>query len=99
METTNKRNHDFLTGLLFGGILGGVAAILLAPKSGKELRADIQETGKKAIHEADEFLGNAGHRISEARQKARGLWGCIKEKKGSESSYTMESGEDVFGEA
>ena len=99
METTNKRNHNFLTGLLFGGALGGVAALLLAPKSGKELRADIRETGKKAIHETEAFFGKAGHQVSEARQRTRGIWGCIKEKKGNEPSYTKESGEDMVGEA
>jgi gas vesicle protein len=99
MEAINKRNYNFLTGLLIGGTLGGVAALLLAPKSGKELKADIQETGKKAIHETEAFLNKAGHRISEARQRARGVWGCMKEKKGSGPSYTMESAEDVVGEA
>jgi gas vesicle protein len=99
MERTNKRNHNFLTGFLFGGVLGGVAALLLAPKSGKELGADIQETGKKTIHETEAFFGKAGHRVSEARQRARGILGCIKEKKGNEPSYAMESGEDVVGEA
>ena len=99
METTNNRNHNFLTGLLFGGVLGGVAALLLAPKSGKELRGDIQETGKKAIHETEAFFGKANHRVSEARQRARGLWGRINEKKGNQPSYTMESGEDMVGEA
>ena len=99
METTNNRNYNFLTGLLFGGVLGGVAALLLAPKSGKELRTDIQDTGKKAIHETEAFFDKAGHRVSEARQRARGLWGCIKEKKGNQPSYAMESGEDVVGEA
>jgi gas vesicle protein len=99
METTNKRNSYFLTGLLFGGVLGGVGALLLAPKSGKELRGDIQETGKKAIHETEAFFGKANHRVSEARQRARGILGCIKEKKGNQPSYMMESGEDVVGEA
>jgi gas vesicle protein len=99
METTNKGINKFLAGLLFGGVLGGVAAFLFAPKSGKELRTDIQKTGNKAIHETEAFLDEAGHRVSEARQRARNLWGCIKERKGSEPSYAMESGEDVFGEA
>jgi gas vesicle protein len=99
METTNKRNHNFFTGLLFGGVLGGVAALLLAPKAGNELRADIKETGEKAIHETEAFFGKAGHQVSEARQRARHLWGCIKEKKGNEPSYTMESGEEMVGEA
>ena len=106
MEATNRRNHSFLTGLFLGGVLGGIAALLLAPKSGKKLRDDIQETGKKAvetgkkaIHETEAFFGKAGHRVSEARERARGILGCIKEKKGNEPSYAMESGEDVVGEA
>jgi gas vesicle protein len=99
MEKTNKGIDFFLTGLLIGGVLGGVAAFLFAPKSGKELRADIEERGGKAIHETEAFLDKAGHRVSEARQRARGLWDCIKEKRGNEPSYAMEPGEDVFGEA
>lgn len=99
MESTNNRNHNFLAGLLFGGVLGGVAAFLLAPKSGKELRADIKETGKKAIDETEAFFGKAGHQVSEARQRAGDVWGCIKEKKGSEPSYTTESGEEMVVEA
>ena len=99
METTNNSNRIFLTGLLFGGLLGGVAALFLAPKSGKELRTDIQDTGKKAIHETEAFFGKAGDRVSEARQRARDLWGRIREKRGNQPSYTMEAGEDVVGEA
>jgi gas vesicle protein len=99
METTNTRNHNFLTGLVFGGVLGGVAALLLAPKSGKELRASIKETGQKAIHETEGLFGRAGHQASEARQRARDLWGCIKEKKENQPSYTTESGEDMVVEA
>ncbi len=99
MERTNKGIDIFFTGLLIGGALGGVAALLSAPKSGKELRADIQVRGKKVIHETEAFLGEAGDRVSEARQRARGLWGRIREKKGIEPSYATESGEEVFGEA
>ncbi|EUJ29484.1 hypothetical protein PCORN_09942 [Listeria cornellensis FSL F6-0969] len=34
---------DFLIGGLIGGIVGSVTALLLAPKSGKELRGDLNE--------------------------------------------------------
>ena len=99
MEATNKRNHHFLTGFLFGGFLGGVAALLLAPKSGREFRTDIKEIGKRAVHETEAFFGKAGHQVTEARQRARGVWGCIKEKKGNEPSYTAASEEDRVVEA
>ena len=32
---------DFLIGALVGGIVGAVTALLLAPKSGKEMRSDL----------------------------------------------------------
>ena len=32
---------DFIIGTLIGGIVGSLTALLLAPKSGKELRGDI----------------------------------------------------------
>ncbi|MBA3958555.1 MAG: YtxH domain-containing protein [Parachlamydiaceae bacterium] len=38
-----SNNNDLLKGALIGGVLGGVAALFLASKSGKELRNDICE--------------------------------------------------------
>nr|WP_295970992.1 YtxH domain-containing protein [uncultured Bacillus sp.] len=37
----NINAKDFLIGTLIGGIVGSLTALLLAPKSGKELRGDI----------------------------------------------------------
>ncbi|MEF3303710.1 YtxH domain-containing protein [Paenibacillus sp. GYB003] len=43
MSEHSGRGKDFLLGAIVGGVLGAVTALLLAPKSGKELRADISE--------------------------------------------------------
>ena len=46
-ESSQNRNEgninakDFLIGTLVGGIVGSLTALLLAPKSGKELRGDL----------------------------------------------------------
>ncbi|MFE8697049.1 YtxH domain-containing protein [Cytobacillus sp. FJAT-53684] len=40
-ESINTK--DFLIGALIGGIVGAATALFLAPKSGKELRTDINE--------------------------------------------------------
>lgn len=39
----NINSKDFMIGSLIGGLLGASAALLLAPKSGKELRQDLNE--------------------------------------------------------
>jgi gas vesicle protein len=56
MVTNEKKHNHFFTGLLIGGIVGGLASLLLAPKSGKELRADIKETGEEALTGRRNFL-------------------------------------------
>lgn len=40
-ESNNSR--DFVTGAIVGGLAGALAALLLAPKSGKELRGTLNE--------------------------------------------------------
>jgi gas vesicle protein len=41
--SNNVDGKDFLMGAVVGGLLGAMAALLLAPKSGRELRQDITE--------------------------------------------------------
>ncbi len=53
-EHQNSGDH-FLKGFLFGSILGLVAGILFAPRSGKELRSEIKEKGIKALEGAEEI--------------------------------------------
>ncbi len=56
-----NQGSDLLKGALLGGLLGGVAGLMLAPKSGRELREDIadvtetiKETGYKLAHPFEE---------------------------------------------
>ncbi len=49
MAENSGNEFSFLKGLLIGSALGVIGGILLAPKSGKELRADIVERGKSAF--------------------------------------------------
>jgi gas vesicle protein len=51
---------SFLAGLIVGGLIGAAAAILLAPKPGKELQADIK-------HEVETVL-EEGRRAAETRR-------------------------------
>jgi len=99
METTNRKYYRFTTGLLIGSALGGLAALLFAPKSGKELRADIKTAREKTFKEAKDFIGKANSRVFETRQKARNIWSCIRERGETAPQYEAESGEEFAGEA
>lgn len=43
MAQVQKQAKDFLVGAAIGGLLGTAAALLVAPKSGKKMREDLNE--------------------------------------------------------
>ena len=55
MEDGNSQSN-FLVGFLFGSILGALAGMFFAPKSGKELRSKIKEKGTEVLKEAEEII-------------------------------------------
>ena len=98
METNDRRYGHFFKGLLVGGFWGGLAGLFYAPKSGKELRADIKETREKASKEAKEILGKASQQISETRQRVKHILSFIKQKGEAAPRYD-EPVEEFVGEA
>lgn len=75
-QAEGKMNtKDFLIGALIGGIVGATTALLLAPKSGKELRQDLndqtylmkEKTGQlkeSALHKGNELAAAAKEKTS-----------------------------------
>lgn len=60
MSNNNNNNQnidskDFMIGALVGGMLGAAAALLLAPKAGKELRSDLNEQAVILKDKSNEF--------------------------------------------
>ena len=43
-------------GMLAGGAVGAIVALLYAPKSGRELRADLKERADEFREDADEYI-------------------------------------------
>ena len=64
----DERNNakGFILGFIGGAVAGAVLALLYAPKSGRELRADIRE-------KTDNFLDEAEERVRAARTKASAI--------------------------
>lgn len=72
----------FVVGTIIGAAVGAVAALLTAPKSGKETRADLKEKATEVSHEAMRQLrkveGELNKRISDAKKMAGKLEGQAK---------------------
>ncbi|PZE21009.1 YtxH domain-containing protein [Paenibacillus xerothermodurans] len=74
---SDKKGKDLLVGAVVGTVLGAVAALLLAPKSGRELRADIAARAHTVSEKTQEVAGSVTERskkiagvISEKTQQA-----------------------------
>lgn len=75
-ESKNNQNNqidakDFLIGALVGGIVGAATALLLAPKSGKELRSDINEQVSNLKEKTDHWKDAAVEKSSEMAAAAK----------------------------
>lgn len=55
MSDDRIESKDFFLGALIGGVIGATAALLLAPKSGKELRGDISQQYSVLKEKQDEL--------------------------------------------
>ncbi|MDT3426961.1 gas vesicle protein [Paenibacillus forsythiae] len=89
-----KNTKSLLWGIVAGGAVGSVTALLLTPKSGKELRKDISDgaaaTADKAqelVHQASdktvEWYGKARDSVEQAIQEVAG-WSQLFAKAGDE---------------
>jgi gas vesicle protein len=61
----------FIVGLLAGGAVGAVLALLYAPKSGRELRKDLSQGAEELLDEAEGAVSAARSRASEIVSDAR----------------------------
>ena len=43
---TQKRDRRFVKGLVIGGVIASLVSLLLAPKTGSELRSDVRRRGR-----------------------------------------------------
>jgi gas vesicle protein len=99
MTENNGMAKGLVIGLLAGGAIGAIVALLYAPKSGKELRADLREKTDDLVGGAEEYLraakSKAGEIVSEAKQRSDHLISDAKKKADS----LLEDADKVISDA
>ena len=70
---TETHGGAFMLGLLAGAVLGVGLGMLLAPKSGAELREDLNERGRDLGHKASERYRKAAESATGLAEKGREL--------------------------
>jgi gas vesicle protein len=87
-EMSGAARH-VLTGIVVGGLIGATAMMLLAPRSGEEMRAEIKD---KAIDLRDRTTEGVKDTVSQVVSKAENLKGGLKGR----SSDLKHRGQDVL---
>jgi gas vesicle protein len=84
MSDNEKLVKGLVIGFLAGGAIGAALALLYAPKSGKELRADLRTKADDLMTDADTYVeaakARAGEIVSEARRRSESLISDTKAK-------------------
>ncbi len=70
MRHATSSGKSVLTGLLIGGLIGAATALLMAPRSGEETRAEIRN---KAMEYRDRTMDVVNDTVSQAKSKANDL--------------------------
>jgi len=66
-----NRGTDFFKGFLFGGAIGAAFALLFAPKSGNELRADLRRKSRELYDETEAQLGEWKEQAAEVLEQGK----------------------------
>jgi gas vesicle protein len=77
MQHATRSGMSVVTGLLVGGLIGAGVALLMAPRSGEETRAEIRD---KAMEYRDRTKDVVNETVSQARSKADELKEGVLEK-------------------
>ena len=69
---SGKEISSFFTGFFVGALVGGAAALLLAPQSGEETRSQIRDKGIELKEKAETTYGEVITEIEDSTTELRG---------------------------
>ena len=87
-----------LTYLVVGGTIGAVMALLLAPKSGRELREDLADATRKGVDRTRETASQLGAKAGEYYDVASVRARDAASRRGEQLSAAIEAGKRAYRE-
>jgi gas vesicle protein len=88
----NSGGGEFFAGLVIGALVGAATALLLAPQSGEETRAQIRDVSLELKERANETL-------AEAREKAEAITADARRRAEEITAEARKRAEDTVAEA
>lgn len=89
VQEMNDATKHILTGIVVGGLIGATAMMLLAPRSGEEMRAEIKE---KAMDLRERTTESMKDKVSQVASRAEDLKGGLRGR----SHDLKQRGQDVL---
>lgn len=71
VSTSTSSGGRFLTGLVWGAAIGAAAALLLAPKSGVEMRRQVADSASRLRRQATDAYDTASKAMTDAMDRTR----------------------------
>ena len=100
---SDKYTKGFILGTLIGGAIGAISALLLAPKSGEELRKDLADKSTEAYDKAQKYFAEKeveiGESVRSTVNEGRIRAEKIVESAKNQADEILLSAEKVFNEA
>lgn len=94
-QNRNKENHtskNFIAGAVIGGVVGAAAALLLAPKAGKEIRSGLNNQMTNLLEKTTQLS-------DDVFEKSNGLAAATKEKTVLLSKAVVQQSKEIVNKA
>lgn len=103
MSQGNDYSKGFIIGALVGGVAGAITALLLAPKSGAELRKDIKTTSTDLYSKVSGYIsqieGEVGQSVSGTINESKDRANRIMNAARSKAEEILHDAENVLSDA
>ena len=90
MSKDGINSKDFIIGTLIGGIVGATTALFLAPKSGRELRDDLNEQASVVREKTEQLKNTAIEKGTEFAEVAKETTASISQTVSEQSSQVRD---------